>query len=66
MGDDIPDIPVLKEVGVSSCPQDAAIDVKANVDYQSPYDGGKACVRDVIEQTRRVQNKWLKDEAYHW
>ncbi len=66
MGDDIPDIPVLKEVGVSSCPQDAAIDVKANVDYQSPYDGGKACVRDVIEQTLRVQNKWLKDEAYHW
>jgi len=66
MGDDIPDIPVLKEAGVSSCPQDAAIDVKANVDYQSPYDGGKACVRDVIEQTLRVQNKWLTDEAYHW
>jgi len=66
MGDDIPDIPVLKEAGVSSCPQDAAIDVKTNVDYQSPYDGGKACVRDVIEQTLRVQNKWLTDEAYHW
>jgi 3-deoxy-D-manno-octulosonate 8-phosphate phosphatase (KDO 8-P phosphatase) len=66
MGDDIPDIPVLKEAGVSSCPQDAAIDVKENVDYQSPYDGGKACVRDVIEQTLRVQNKWLTDEAYHW
>ena len=66
MGDDIPDIPVLKKAGVSCCPQDASIDVKSNVDYQSPYDGGKACVRDVIEQTLRVQNKWLKDEAYHW
>ena len=66
MGDDIPDIPVLKISGVSTCPQDASIDVKGIVDYQSPYDGGKACVRDVIEQTLRVQNKWLKDEAYHW
>jgi 3-deoxy-D-manno-octulosonate 8-phosphate phosphatase (KDO 8-P phosphatase) len=66
MGDDIPDIPVLKKAGVACCPQDACIDVKSNVDYQSPYDGGKACVRDVIEQTLRVQNKWLKDEAYHW
>ena len=66
MGDDIPDIPVLKKVGVACCPQDACIDVKSNVDYQSPYDGGKACVRDVIEQTLRVQKKWLTDEAYHW
>jgi len=66
MGDDIPDIPVLKKAGVSTCPQDASIDVKEIVDYQSPFDGGKACVRDVIEQTLRVQNKWLKDEAYHW
>ena len=28
MGDDIPDIPVLRMAGVSCCPQDAAIDVK--------------------------------------
>jgi len=66
MGDDIPDLPVIKEAGVSACPQDACIDVKMNVDYQSPFSGGKACVRDVIEQTLRVQDKWLKDEAYHW
>ena len=66
MGDDIPDIPVLKEVGVSSCPQDAAIDVKANVDYQSPYDGGKACVRDVIEQTLRLHNKWFDKDSFKW
>ena len=66
MGDDIPDIPVLKQVGVSACPQDASIDVKMNVDYQSPFPGGKACVRDVIEQTLRVQKKWLKDEAFQW
>ena len=31
MGDDIPDIPVLKVAGVSCCPQDAAIDVKLSL-----------------------------------
>jgi len=66
IGDDIPDLPVIKEAGVSACPQDACTDVKMNVDYQSPYPGGKACVRDLIEQTLRVQDKWLKEEAYRW
>jgi 3-deoxy-D-manno-octulosonate 8-phosphate phosphatase (KDO 8-P phosphatase) len=66
MGDDIPDIPVLQRVGVSTCPQDAAIDVKNVVDYHSPYDGGKTCVRDVIEQTLRVQGNWMSDKAFEW
>lgn len=66
MGDDIPDIPVLKIAGVSCCPQDAAIDVKEIVDYHSPLDGGKGCVREIIEQTLRVQGTWLNHKAYHW
>ena len=59
MGDDIPDYNVLKVVGVSACPQDAAVEVKQICDYQSPYSGGNHCVRDVIEQTLRVQGKWF-------
>jgi 3-deoxy-D-manno-octulosonate 8-phosphate phosphatase (KDO 8-P phosphatase) len=66
MGDDIPDIPVLQKVGVSTCPQDACSDVKECVDYQSHRNGGHGCVRDVIEQTLRVQGKWLMEEAFEW
>ncbi len=66
MGDDIPDIPVLKAVGVSTCPQDSAVEVKAICHYQSPILGGKGCVRDVIEQVMRVQGKWMNDDAYFW
>ncbi|MEY4289472.1 MAG: hypothetical protein RLZZ30_1560 [Bacteroidota bacterium] len=66
MGDDIPDIPVLQVAGLSACPQDAVADVKQRVHYQSPYDGGKACVRDLIEQTLRVQGKWMSDAAFEW
>lgn len=66
MGDDIPDYEVLQQVGVSTCPQDAAVEIKAITDYQSPYDGGKHCVRDVIEQTLRVQKKWFLKTAFEW
>lgn len=66
MGDDIPDIPLLKVVGMSACPQDASPDIKAICHYQSPFNGGYGCVRDVIEQVMRVQGKWLNDDAYYW
>ena len=61
MGDDIPDIEVLKYVGFSCCPNDAVIDVKNICNYISSKKGGKGCVRDVIEQTLRVTDKWDLD-----
>lgn len=66
MGDDLPDYPVMKVVGVAACPQDAAVEIKEIAHYQSPYNGGRHCVRDVIEQTMRVQGKWFTDQAYLW
>lgn len=66
MGDDIPDYEVMKTVGVSTCPQDAALEIKHISDYQSPFLGGKNCVRDVIEQTLRVQGKWFTEKAFEW
>lgn len=66
MGDDIPDYEVMNAVGVAACPQDAVNEIKHIADYQSPFDGGKGCVRDVIEQTLRVQGKWFQEEAFHW
>jgi len=59
MGDDNPDIDVLKVVGISSCPKDASVDVKSICDYISHKDGGLGCVRDVIEQVMRIHNKWI-------
>ncbi|MFQ3351406.1 MAG: 3-deoxy-D-manno-octulosonate 8-phosphate phosphatase (KDO 8-P phosphatase) [Candidatus Marivariicella framensis] len=58
MGDDIPDIPVMEKVGISSCPQDAVTDVKIKADYISHKNGGNGCVREIIEQVLRVQKKW--------
>ena len=66
MGDDIPDYHVMHLVGVSTCPQDACIEIKGMADYQSPYMGGRQCVRDVIEQTLRVQGNWFREDAFEW
>ncbi len=66
MGDDIPDYPILKQCGVSTCPQDAVMEIKQICHYQSPIYGGKGCVRDVIEQTLRVQGKWFSEQAFQW
>ncbi|MBM3425034.1 MAG: 3-deoxy-D-manno-octulosonate 8-phosphate phosphatase [Bacteroidetes bacterium] len=66
MGDDIPDIPVMRAVGLATAPHDASIDVRAVAEYISPYFGGRGAVRDVIEQTLRVQQRWLMDHAYQW
>ena len=58
MGDDIPDIPVMKLIGLPTCPQDAVAEVKHVAKYVSDKKGGKGCVRDVIEQVLKVQEKW--------
>ncbi len=59
MGDDIPDLPVLRAVGIPTCPADAVTEIKEASAYISPLDGGKGCARDIIEQTLRTQNKWV-------
>ena len=66
MGDDIPDYEVMQEAGVSACPADAAEEIKSVANYISHFNGGKGCVRDVIEQVLKVQGKWMNDDAYHW
>lgn len=60
MGDDIPDIPVMKVVGLACAPNDAAPEIQEIAHYVSNKKGGDGCVRDVIEQTLRVQNKWTE------
>lgn len=58
MGDDMPDIPPMKMVGLPTCPQDAVQEVKAVAKYISHRNGGDACVRDVIEQVLKVRGDW--------
>lgn len=66
MGDDIPDYSLLELIGLPTAPQDAAAEIKKIAKYVSPFSGGKGCVRDIIEQTLKVQGKWMLPEAFEW
>lgn len=61
MGDDIPDLPVLKKVGLPCCPNDAAPEIQKISKYISYKKGGEGCVRDLLEQIMRVQGKWTEE-----
>lgn len=58
MGDDLPDIFPMNLVYLKTCPHDAAPEVREISDYVSNKKGGEGCVRDVIEQTLKVQGNW--------
>jgi 3-deoxy-D-manno-octulosonate 8-phosphate phosphatase (KDO 8-P phosphatase) len=66
MGDDIPDYEVMLKVGVAACPADASEEIKGISHYVSYKNGGKGCVRDIIEQTLKVQNNWFDKDALEW
>jgi len=58
MGDDIPDLEVMRLCGLPCAPSDAAQEVLEAALYISHCAGGKGCVRDVVEQTLRLHGKW--------
>ena len=58
MGDDLPDLEVMQEVAYKACPKDAAFEIREISDYISPMDGGRGCVRDIIEKIMRIHDKW--------
>jgi 3-deoxy-D-manno-octulosonate 8-phosphate phosphatase (KDO 8-P phosphatase) len=66
MGDDLPDYDVMKRVGVPTCPNDSAQEIKDISIYISGKKGGKGAVRDVIEQVMRVHDKWFDKKGFVW
>jgi 3-deoxy-D-manno-octulosonate 8-phosphate phosphatase (KDO 8-P phosphatase) len=63
MGDDLPDLACMNSVGISACPQDAVPAIKAAASYVVPIDGGKGCVRQLIEEVLHTQGKWYVSDA---
>ncbi|MCK4569518.1 MAG: HAD hydrolase-like protein [Bacteroidales bacterium] len=66
MGDDIPDYHVMQRAAVAACPADAAEEIRSISKYISHYEGGKGCVRDIIEQVLKLQQNWMDEDAFKW
>jgi 3-deoxy-D-manno-octulosonate 8-phosphate phosphatase (KDO 8-P phosphatase) len=61
MGDDVPDIEIMKAASVACCPADAVSDIRSFAHYISSFEGGKGCVRDVIEKVMKIRGDWSLD-----
>jgi len=58
MGDDLVDLPVLKQVGFSATVADGAEELKKEVDFISSKKGGEGAVRELVELILKAQNRW--------
>ncbi len=66
-GDDVPDLPCMRHVGLSIAPADASPDAREAATYVSQVRGGHGIARELIEQTMRVHGDWLHvATAYGW
>lgn len=64
IGDDYDDMAILQKVGFSATPLNGIDALRYNVGYVSAFEGGKGCVRDVIELTLFEQGKWRYGQLY--
>jgi len=58
MGDDLPDLPLLRECGFSAAPSDAVPEIRQAVDYIATLPGGRGCVREVIDVVLKKSGRW--------
>ncbi len=58
MGDDLPDLPLLKRVGFSAAPGNAVEAVKESVHYVTREKGGSGAVREVVDLLLKTSGKW--------
>ncbi|MEA3495568.1 MAG: HAD hydrolase family protein [Bacteroidota bacterium] len=49
LGDDVNDLEIIKEVGISACPANAILEVKNSVNIILYRNGGDACVREFVD-----------------
>lgn len=58
MGDDLPDLPVLRRVGWAAAPIDAVAEIKPYVHYVTSRPGGRGAVREVCDLLLQASGHW--------
>ena len=58
MGDDLNDLLIMKQVGLSGTPKDAVDEIIQVTDFVSKKNGGSGAVREFIEHILKKDGKW--------
>lgn len=65
VGDDVIDLPVMRNCGFAVAVANARQEVKSEAHYVTPHSGGDGALRDVVEYILKAQGKWKQVvEAY--
>lgn len=58
IGDDLPDLPVIRAVGLGVAVADAAAEVRQAADFITSLPGGQGAVRETVETILQSQQRW--------
>jgi 3-deoxy-D-manno-octulosonate 8-phosphate phosphatase (KDO 8-P phosphatase) len=58
VGDDLPDVPVMKRSGLAIAVADACAEAKTAAHHVTAAEGGRGAVREAIELILRAQGRW--------
>jgi 3-deoxy-D-manno-octulosonate 8-phosphate phosphatase (KDO 8-P phosphatase) len=58
IGDDLPDLPVMYEVGLSVAVGDAATEVREAAKWVMTNHGGRGAVRELVERLLKAKGRW--------
>ncbi|MGP3777875.1 KdsC family phosphatase [Halanaerobium saccharolyticum] len=58
LGDDLNDLPVMKEARFAGCPRDAAAEVKEVSDLVSDFKGGDGAVREILSHIMKAKGEY--------
>src|SRR5439155_15447794 len=58
IGDDLPDVPLLKRVGWPIAVADAVLQVRAVAKHTTVHEGGRGAVREAVEMLLRHNGDW--------
>jgi len=60
VGDDVIDLPVMRNCGLAVAVANARAEVKAEAHYVTPHAGGEGALRDATEYILKAQGKWKR------
>jgi len=58
IGDDLPDLPVVRSVGLGVAVADACEEMRRHAHWTTTLPGGRGAVRETIETILRAQRRW--------
>lgn len=58
VGDDLPDLPLFRRVGLAACPLDSADEIRESAHFVSRFVGGRGAVHEVVRLVMQAQDLW--------